>query len=174
MERIGSPTGRSICISGSECSPIILRASSQERKMSIRLAAVFGVFLLLVTSGILREKPLPAVHCIWADISSNPGETQIHSGACQQCGTDGQWFDVQGVKCPGCTTSAPSPKALNSVHRKVETQPHTPAEPQFCFDSSNHSYSIGALLFKAKCLRCDTHAVFSEDNQENCKVCKTQ
>jgi Zn finger protein HypA/HybF involved in hydrogenase expression len=139
--------------------------------MSIRFPAYFALFLLLVTSTIIGGRPSPPVHCIWADISSNPGETQMHDGACQQCGTDGQWFDVQGVKCPGCTTS--SAKTSGGRHIELAARRYSLADPQFCIDSHDHAYSIGALIFRSKCLRCDTHAVFSEDNQENCKVCKT-
>ena len=142
--------------------------------MLARLTSIAVVVLLLVTSAIFGRKPSPAAHCIWADISSNPGETQIHAGGCQQCGTDGQWFDVQGVKCPGCTTSGASPKSSNGLRSESTAEPHTPTEPQFCSDSAGHAYSIGALIFKSKCLRCDSHATFSEDNQENCKICKTQ
>jgi hypothetical protein len=142
--------------------------------MSIRLVVVFAALLLVLASRILGTEPSAPVHCIWADISSNPGETQMHGAACQQCGTDGQWFDVQGVKCPGCVNSAQTPKASNGGRSEIAARPHTPPDPQFCFDSFDHAYSIGALIFRSKCLRCDSHAMFSEDNQENCKVCKTQ
>src|SRR5262249_18729894 len=109
--------------------------------------------------------------CLWSDIASNPGETQVHDGGCQQCGTDGQWFDVQGVKCSPYAP-ANSEKLDRTSVIKVTTTRRVSDDKNFCFDSRDRAYSIGALRFTTHCLRCDTHATFSQDNEENCRVCQ--
>jgi hypothetical protein len=131
-----------------------------------------GVLLLMIGSVAVGGQPSPSVKCIWADIASNPGETQMHDGSCQQCGTDGQWFDVQGVKCPGCTASGDGHKGSGSYQKRVAAEPHFVADSNYCFDSADRTYSIGALRFTSRCLRCDSHGTFSQDNESNCKVCR--
>jgi hypothetical protein len=141
----------------------------------MRIAALFvALFTVAMTSVLASWIHAPGATCIYADGSSNPGDTKIHAGACQQCGTDGQWFDVQGVKCPGCTDSQLNQNPSPSIHNESAVVPRRAPENGFCTDGAGRTYSIGALLFNSKCLRCDTHGTFSQDNEENCKVCKVQ
>jgi hypothetical protein len=134
------------------------------------LPTLFVVVIALPLSGGQNS---PTVKCIYADTSSNPGDTGIHDGSCQQCGTDGQWFDVQGVKCPGCQgTATGKQKSHTSQNRAAKAKLAAP-EINFCKDTAGKAYSIGALRHSSQCLRCDTHATFSPDNEENCKVCTT-
>jgi len=41
-------------------------------------------------------------------------------------------------------------------------------------DEKGRKYSLGALRFTNKCMRCDSHAKFSEDSASTCHECKSR
>jgi hypothetical protein len=41
-------------------------------------------------------------------------------------------------------------------------------------DEKGRKYSLGALRFTNKCMRCDSHAKFSEDSASTCQECKSR
>jgi hypothetical protein len=148
--------------------PKIMRWNSASKRFSL----LFCAPLVLIIAGVhLGSKQ--DVTCIYADSSSDPGQARINGGKCQKCGNDGEWFDVPSTNCPAC--QAKGDKKLNTVEgQPLATSLRAPVTPQsaYCIDGNGKRYSKGALLFTDKCVRCDTHLVFSDDNPANCQECK--
>jgi hypothetical protein len=136
-----------------------------------KVVLTIGVLAALCLILMSTQRARAQARCIYADGSVDVGVTANHGGKCQKCGTDGQWFDVPASQCPGCQDS----KIRDTVEivDKGRIDASDPS-PDFCTDEKGRKYSLGALRFTNKCMRCDSHAQFSEDSASTCQECKSR